>query len=98
MFGFDYVHENFLPKSKRKFGTFVHPILWSDKIIGRVDLLRDKKNEKLLVNSVHAEPDAPRDKEVVSKIGETIEELAGFLGAEEVVYTGRVPKAWSSLR
>ena len=98
MFSFDYVHENFLPKSKRKFGTFVHPILWSDKIIGRVDLLRDKKNEKLLVNSVHAEPDAPRDKEVVSKIGETLEELAGFLGAEEVVYTVRVPKAWSSLR
>jgi uncharacterized protein YcaQ len=99
IFGFDYLHENFLPKSKRKFGTFVHPILYGDKLIGRADLLMDKKNEKLLVNSVHAERGATGDKEVSSKIRQTIQQLAGFLGAKEVVYTARVPAAWkNSLR
>ena len=99
IFGFDYLHENFLPESKRKFGTFVHPILYGDRLIGRADLLMDRKNEKLLVNSVHAERAAPGDKEVSSKIKETIGQLAEFLGAKAVVYTARVPGAWkNSLR
>ena len=80
LFGFDYIHENFLPKEKRKFGTFVHPILWGDRLIGRADLLMDKTTGKLLVNSVHAEPGAPTDKEVSSEIGEAMERLGGFLG------------------
>jgi uncharacterized protein YcaQ len=93
------MHENFLPQSKRKFGTFVHPILYGDKLIGRADLHMDKKNEKLLVNSVHAERGTPDDKEVSTKIRQTIEQLAEFLRAKQVVYTARVPAAWkNSLR
>lgn len=99
VFSFDYNHEMFLPQNKRKFGYYVLPILWGDKLIGRVDPRMDRENERLLVNSVHAERGAPNDKEVSAKIGETIERLAEFLGADEVVYTGRVPSAWrSSLR
>jgi uncharacterized protein YcaQ len=99
IFGFDYLHENFLPQSKRKFGTFVHPILYGDKLIGRADLHMDRKNQKLLVNSVHAERGAPGGKEVSSKIAQTVQQLAEFLGAKEVAYTARVPAAWKkSLR
>jgi len=99
VFGFDYVHENFLPKNKRQFGTYVLPILWGDRFIGRADPKMDRENEKLVINSVHAEPGVPGDKEVSLRIRETIEHLAEFLGAKEVAYTARVPKAWrSSLR
>ncbi len=94
LFGFDYVHENFLPKTKRKFGTFVHPILWGDALIGRIDMLRDKEHERLNVISVHSEPHAPGGREVSSKIDETIRQLGEFLGAKEVVYPARVPPAW----
>jgi len=96
LFGFDYIHENFLPENKRKFGTFVHPILWGDKFIGRTDLRMDREKEKLNVISVHAEPGAPGDKETGAKIGETIREFAEFLGANEAEYSGRVPTAWKS--
>jgi uncharacterized protein YcaQ len=96
IFGFDYMHEQFLPKNKRKFGTYVLPILWGDKIIGRIDPQMDKEEQRLLVNSVHAEPGAPRDKIVASKIGEAIERMANFLGAKDVEYTTRVPTAWKS--
>jgi uncharacterized protein YcaQ len=99
LFGFDYVHEQFLPKEKRKFGTFVLPILWGDSLIGRTDLRTDRENEKLLVNSVHAQRGAPSDKETSLKIAETIRDFADFLGAKEVEYTTRVPAAWkTSLR
>jgi hypothetical protein len=99
LFGFHYIHENFLPPGKRKFGTFVHPILWGERLIGRVDLEMDKTNEKLVAHSVHAEPRAPAGKEVSVKIRETIENLAEFVGAKEVVFSPRVPTAWkTSLR
>jgi len=94
LFGFDYVHENFLPKDKRKFGTYVLPILWGDRFIGHVDPQMDRGTEKLHINSIHAEPGAPRGKEVSLEIRETIEHLAEFLGAKEVVFTARVPKDW----
>ena len=99
LFGFDYVLEQFLPKGKRKFGTYVLPIVWGDRFIGRIDPLMDRRNDKLLINSVHAERGAPTDEEISSKIGETIAHLGEFLGAKDVVYTSRVPKAWKkSLR
>ena len=99
LFGFDYIHENFLPENKRKFGTFVHPILWGDEFIGRTDLRMDKENKKLNVLSVHAEPGAPSDKETAAKIGEMMRKFGEFLGANEVEYSARVPMGWkSSLR
>lgn len=96
LFGFDYIHENFLPASKRKFGTFVHPLLYGDRLIGRTDLLMDKEKKKLNVVSLHAEPGAPNDREIPSKIAETLGEFGKFLGAMDVVYSDRVPRAWRS--
>lgn len=94
MFGFDYVHEQFLPKDKRKYGTWVLPILRGDRLIGRVDPRLDKEKERLVVNSVHAEPGAPGDKEVAEDIRESIGDLASFIGAREVEYSPRVPEPW----
>ena len=96
LFGFDYIHENFLPPSKRKFGTFVHPLLYGDKLIGRVDLLVDKEKKKLNVVSVHAEPGAPTGREVSSKIAETLEQFGEFIGARGLEYSTRVPTSWRS--
>lgn len=94
VFGFDYVHEQFLPKEKRKFGTWVLPILRGDRLIGRVDPKLDKEKGKLVINSVHAEPGAPEEREVAADIAETIQGLASFVGAKEVEYSPRVPAPW----
>ncbi|MDG7011518.1 MAG: winged helix DNA-binding domain-containing protein [Nitrososphaerota archaeon] len=59
VFGFDYAHEQFLPKEKRKYGTCVLPVLRGETLIGRVDPRLDKEQRRLVVNSVHAEPGAP---------------------------------------
>src|SRR2546421_10949533 len=93
LFGFDYVHEIFLPKDKRKFGTNVLPILWGDRFIGRVDPKMDRENEKLVINSIHAESGAPADKDVALKMRETIEHLGELLGAKEVGYTADAPES-----
>jgi len=96
IFDFDYHLEMFFPQNKRKFGYYVLPILSGERLIGRIDPVMEKDHKRLLINSVHAEPAAPRDKEVASKIGDAIQRLAKFLGAKEVVYSSRVPPAWRS--
>jgi uncharacterized protein len=99
VFSFDYVREQFLPKEKRRYGTYVLPILFGENLIGRIDPVFDKKKAKLLINSVYAEPGAPDGKEVSRAIAETIGRLGEFIGAKEVVYSSHVPPAWkSSLR
>ncbi len=96
LFGFNYVREQFLPKEKRKFGTYVLPILWGDRLIGRIDPRLDRGTGKLVINSVHAEPECPRDREVPRAVEDGIPRLAQFIGASGVTYTSRVPGAWKS--
>jgi uncharacterized protein YcaQ len=99
LFAFDYVREQFLQKERRRFGTYVMPILFGDRLIGRIDPRLDKRAERLHINSVHAEKGAPADSEVSRELAETIERLSEFVGAKEVVYTDRVPPKWrGSLR
>ena len=94
LFGFDYVREQFLPREKRRYGTYVLPILWGDQLVGRLDPRLDRVKAQLVVNSVHAEPSAPTDRAVGRAIADKIADLAEFLGAKEVVYTSNVPAIW----
>ncbi|MCI4328687.1 MAG: winged helix DNA-binding domain-containing protein, partial [Thermoplasmata archaeon] len=94
LFGFDYVREQFLPHAKRKFGTYVLPILWGDRLIGRIDPRLDRKSRTLVINAVHAEPGAPAGREVADEIARAIRRLAVFVGATGVSYTSKVPAAW----
>jgi uncharacterized protein YcaQ len=96
LFNFDYTIEIYTPQGKRKYGYYVLPILYGDKLIGRMDPLMERKNEKLLIKAVHAEPHAPKDKNGSREIRDRVEQLSEFLGAKEVVYSRKVPKNWQN--
>ena len=96
LFNFDYTIEIYTPQNKRKYGYYILPILYGDKFIGRIDPLMDRKNEKLFIKSVHAEPDAPKNKDVSREIRDSVEQLSEFLGAKEIVYSRKVPRYWHS--
>lgn len=95
MFGFDYILEQFVPKEKRKFGTYVLPILWEDRLVGRIDCKLDKEKKILSVNSVHAEKGFESDKEIPRRLRETIEDFAQFLGASGITFGKQKPQMWS---
>ena len=94
LFGFDYTMEIYVPADKRKYGYYVLPILHGDALIGHVDSKMDRQQNRLQINAVYAEPDAPRTKRAARAIAGAIEELGTFLGASEITGNGHMPAAW----
>jgi uncharacterized protein YcaQ len=94
IFGFDFVHGNYLPAARRKFGVHPMPILWGDELIGRLDAGSDRPRRTLRIGSIHAEPKAPRDRAIGARIDREVRRLAKFLDAAEVEYGPKVPAFW----
>jgi uncharacterized protein YcaQ len=83
--------EIYVPKAKREFGYFVLPILRGDRLVGRIDPAFDRRANVLRVHAVHSQPDArPGDWPAARR---SIEELASWLGAGEVLWPG-LPALW----
>jgi hypothetical protein len=97
LFGFKFRVEIYVPKHKRQHGYYVMPILHGDRLIGRIDPVMDRTRQRLTINAVYAEPDAPTTTETARQIAQAINELGSFLGAEEIVYGRRVPAGWRSV-
>lgn len=78
IFDFEYVLEQFKPKSQRKYGFFAHPILIGDVFMGMLDAEVDHENEVLRVNAVHElMPFEPQEDEMVRA---EIADLGEWLG------------------
>lgn len=77
IFEFEYVLEQFKPKSQRKYGFFAYPILMGDRFVGMLDAV---VGEKLVVNAVHEF--LPFEAEEDEMVRAEIDELAEWLGVD----------------
>ncbi|MGI0071219.1 MAG: winged helix-turn-helix domain-containing protein [Thermoplasmata archaeon] len=94
LFGVRLRFEGYVPKGKRQFGPYALWILHGDRLVGRVDPLLDRAAGVLRIRGVHAEPGAASEAGAVRGLRRAVDDLAGFLGASEVVVSGPVPSAW----
>jgi uncharacterized protein YcaQ len=72
------------------------PILYGDRLIGRIDTRMDRKQGRLMINAVYAEPSASKSREMAPEVASAINQLGIFLGAQEISYGRCVPAAWKS--
>jgi len=77
IFEFDYQLEMYKPVAKRRWGYYALPILYGDRLVGKLDATADRPAGVLRVDAVHE--DVPFTKAMSTAIHREIESLATFL-------------------
>jgi uncharacterized protein len=80
LFEFDYQLEMYKPAAKRRWGYFALPILYGDRLVGKLDAAADRDRGVLRVNAIHQ--DVPFSKAMTSAIDREIRDLAKWLGLD----------------
>lgn len=86
LFDFEYSWEIYTPESKRRYGYYVLPLLYGDRLTGRVEACADEKNGVLTVKHVWLEEDVKATKALRGKVDGCMKRLARFNGCKEVLY------------
>jgi uncharacterized protein YcaQ len=77
LFEFDYQLEMYKPAAKRRWGYFALPILYGDRLVGKLDATADRKAGVLRVDAIHQ--DVPFDKATAAAVDSEIKDLAYWL-------------------
>jgi uncharacterized protein YcaQ len=77
IFEFDYQLEMYKPAAKRRWGYWAMPILYGDRLVGKLDAAADRPAGVLRVNAIHR--DTPFTRAMDTAIHEEIESLASLL-------------------
>ena len=80
LFEFDYQLEMYKPAAKRRWGYWAMPILYRDRLVGKLDATADRNAGVLRIDAVHQ--DVPFTKVMTSAVDREIDDLARCLDLE----------------
>jgi uncharacterized protein YcaQ len=88
LFDFDYVWEVYVPATKRRWGYYVLPLLWGDRLVGRIEPRIERKTASLTVVDLWWEPgfDPLADERFVDDLAAALLAHGRFLDATRVVW------------
>jgi len=86
LWGFDYLWEVYVPEAKRRWGYYVLPILFGDRIVGRIEPRLDRKARTLTVLGIWFETGfAPMEAPgFIAALAEAMDDYRAFVGATKV--------------
>lgn len=87
IFEFDYQLEMYKPAVKRRWGYYALPILYGDRLVGKLDAAADQRAGVLRINAIHE--DVEFTKAMRTAINREIRDLAQLLELEIEVSDGR---------
>lgn len=85
LFDFEYVWEVYKPAHLRKFGYYVLPVLWGDKLVGRFDSKYDRATNTFIILGLWLEDDALGENNLFAEaLGRGFARFTTFLGAKNL--------------
>jgi uncharacterized protein len=86
VFGFDHLIEVYKPAPQRRYGYYVLPLLWRDRIVGRADLKSERVDGALVVRAFHREDGVRSSAALDDALHRALDRLRRVVGLERVVY------------
>jgi uncharacterized protein YcaQ len=88
LYGFDYVWEVYVPAAKRRWGYYVLPVLWGDRLVGRIEPRTERAAGSLRILNLWWEDgfDPLAKPGFVEAFGEAIAAHRAFAGLRKVVF------------
>jgi uncharacterized protein YcaQ len=83
IFEFDYQLEMYKPAASRRWGYYALPILYGDRLVGKLDATADRAAGVLRVDAIHQ--DVTFTKAMTAAVGKEIEDLARWLHLDLVL-------------
>ena len=80
LFEFDYILEMYKPAGARMWGYYALPILYADRLVGKLDAKADREDGVLRVAAIHR--DVPFSKAMTAAVDREIRDLARWLELE----------------
>ena len=80
LFEFDYVLEMYKPEAKRRWGFYALPVLYGDRLVGKLDAKAERDRGVLSVAALHQ--DVPFSKAMTAAVDREIADLARWLDLE----------------
>ena len=77
IFEFDYQLEMYKPAAKRRWGYWAMPILYGDRLVGKVDAATDREHDVLRVATIHQ--DVPFTRTMIAAVNRELADLAAWL-------------------
>lgn len=87
LFGFDYRIEMYVPKTKRKYGYYVYPLLEYDIFVGRLEVRHDRQRNILCVDNLWPEPGINFGKQRMTKLKSELARMKKFCNADLVEWS-----------
>jgi uncharacterized protein len=85
LFGFDYVWEVYKPEHQRKFGYYVLPVLWGDRLVARFDSKLDRTTNTFIILGFWLEDKTlAKNESFAEALGRGFARFVNFLGAEKM--------------
>jgi uncharacterized protein len=82
--GFDHLIEVYKPAPQRRYGYYVLPLLWRDRVVGRADLKSDRSRRELVVRAFHREPGVRASSALDHAFDRALDRLRRVAGLETV--------------
>ncbi len=84
LFDFNYIWEIYKPKEKRVYGPYTMPILYGDRLVGRIDTKHDRPGKTWVINGLWLEDWFEPDQDFAHALTRGVNRFASFLGTMKI--------------